>query len=311
MKSKLRISTTARRTAITAAVLASFVASGLAFAVNEVEPNTSMATAQRLEIGPDGRAEVTGTIGSATGIVVGDVDFYLFEGQKGDVVTIDIDGGMKPRFSGLRNVDTIVAIFGLGGKRLTEINDAGTLDEGSVHGFDARIDNFELPASGPYTVGVSSNPRNFLDGGILASNVLGLNSNGTYTLVISGVSPSLLRIEVDIRPGNGSESAPINARSKGNIPVALLSSSQFNAPEVDRKSLRFGARGNESSLLRCNKGDTDVNNDGKPDLVCHFDTQTSAFAPGDIKGIVTGNLKDGRRFEGTGPIKIVPAKLQD
>lgn len=311
MKSKLRIGSTARRTTIAAAFLAACGASGPGLAVNEIEPNTSMASAQRLEIGPDGRAEVTGTIGSATGIVVGDVDFYVFDGRAGDVVTIDIDGGMKPRFSGLRNVDTIVAIFGLGGKLLKENNDAGTLDEGSVHGFDARIDKFELPATGPYTIGVSSNPRNFQDGGTLTSNSLGLNSNGTYTLLISGVSPSKLQIEVDIRPGNGSEPAPLNLKSKGNIPVALLSSAEFIPPQIDQQSLRFGAKGTESSLLRCDRYDTDLNADGRPDLVCHFDTQAAAFEPGSLKGIVTGSLTDGRRFEGSGPVKIVPAKLQD
>ena len=216
-----------RTTAITAAFVAASGASGPALAVDEIEPNTSMASAQRLVIGPDGTAEVTGAIGSATGLVVGDVDFYVFQGREGDVVTIDIDGGMKPRFSGLRSVDTIVALFGLGGRILTENNDAALpVDEGSVHQFDARIDKFRLPSSGTYTIGVSSNPRNFLDGGTLASNTLGLNSNGTYTLLISGVAPSMLRIEVEIKPGTHGEAAPINPKSKGNIPVALLSSSE-------------------------------------------------------------------------------------
>jgi hypothetical protein len=306
------------RTAIAAAFLAALGTSGLAFAVQESEPNTSMATAQRLEIGPDGTAEVTGAIGDrgigdreCTGlglVVVGDVDFYAFRGREGDEVMIDIDGGMKPRFSGLRSVDTIVAIFGLGGKILADNNDAGSLDDGSVSPFDARIDKVILPATGPYTIGVSSNPRYFLDGGTLGSNTLGRDANGCYTLRISGVTPSMIHIDVKIKPGTPEGGAPINPRSRGNIPVALLSSAEFNAPEVDQPSLRFGAAGNESSLLRCNKDDTDVNADGKPDLVCHFDTQTAAFGPGNVEGIVTGSLKDGRQFEGRGPLKLVPVR---
>jgi Bacterial pre-peptidase C-terminal domain len=293
------------RTAIAAALAA---ASGLAFAVDELEPNASIATAQRLVIGPDSRAEVTGVIGNATGLVIADVDFYVFQGRAGDLVTIDIDGGMKPRFSGLRSVDTIVALFGPGGKKLADNNDVGLpLDPGSVHQFDARIDNFKLPANGTYAIGVSSNPRHFLDGGALGDNTLGRDANGSYTLVISGVSPSLLRINVGIKGANG-EPAPINPKSKGNVPVMLLSSAEFNAADVDPQSLRFGAKGDESSLLRCNKGYTDVNGDGKPDLICHFDTQTAGFGPGDAKGIVTGSLKDGRQFEGHDVIKIVPVK---
>ena len=305
---KLRIG----RTAITAAFLAASTAGGPAFAVDEDEGTTgngTIATAQRLTIGPDGTAEVTGVIGNATGLVVADVDFYVFQGRAGDEVTIDIDGGMKPRFSGLRSVDTLVAIFGPGGTILKDNNDAGSLDDGSVHPFDARIDKVRLPVNGPYTIGVSSNPRYFLDGGTLGSNTLGRDANGSYTLLISGVTPSMIRIDAEIRVGGTPEDgAPVNPRSKGNIPVALLSSPEFDTPEVDQQSLRFGARGDEASWLRCNKADMDMNADGKPDLVCHFDTQKAAFEAGSIEGIVTGSLKDGRRFEGRSPRKIVPVK---
>jgi hypothetical protein len=155
---------------------------------------------------------------------------------------------------------------------------------------------------------VSSNPRYFLDGGTLGSNTLGRDANGCYTLRISGVTPSMIRIDVKIKPGTPEEGEPINPKSKGNVRVALLSSLEFNTPEVDQQSLRFGAKGDESSLLRCNKDDVDMNADGKPDLVCHFDTQTAGFASGNIEGIVTGSLKDGRQFEGRGPLKLVPVK---
>lgn len=304
MKSKRAI----RRTVIGAAFLAACGASGLASAVYEIEPNASIGTAQHLVVGSAGSVEVTGVLGNPTGSVVADVDFYVFEGREGDVVTVDIDGGMKLPGTDARSVDTVIAIFGPGGKKLRENDDASPIDPGSTHPFDSRIDNFRLPANGSYTVGVSSYPRFFQDGGTVASNALGGNSNGTYTLLISGVTPSVLHINVEIKPGTTGDSAPINPKSKGNIPVALLSSSEFTPPVVDEQSLRFGAEGTESSLLRCNKGQTDVNADGKPDLVCHFDTQTAGFEPGDIEGIVTGRLNDGRRFEGRGLLKVVPAK---
>ena len=53
-----------------------------------------------------------------------------------------------------------------------------------------------------------------------------------------------------------------------------------------------------------------VNADDKLDLVCHFDTQAAGFEPGDLEGIVKGSLKDGRRFEGRGLLKVVPVKRQ-
>ena len=41
------------------------------------------------------------------------------------MVTIDIDGGMKLPGSGARSVDAVIAIFGQGGKKLRENDDAG------------------------------------------------------------------------------------------------------------------------------------------------------------------------------------------
>ena len=57
-----------------------------------------------------GGAEVTGVIGNLTGAAVLDTDYYTFSGKEGDVVTVDIDGGM----GGARNVDTILGLFGPG-----------------------------------------------------------------------------------------------------------------------------------------------------------------------------------------------------
>jgi hypothetical protein len=70
---------------------------------------------------------------------------------------------------GVRNVDTILAIFGPGPtyQLLRSNDDAGyPLDPGSTHPYDSRIDNFRLPATGTYTVGVSSWPRDFMDQGM-------------------------------------------------------------------------------------------------------------------------------------------------
>jgi hypothetical protein len=303
VNSKLAI----KRTAVAAAFLAAFGASSLALAIYEVEPNAPLGSAQQLVIGSTGGVEVSAILGNPAGDLVADVDFYVFEGREGDVVTIDIDGGMKLG-SSARSVDTVIAIFDQGGKKLRE-NDDSSVDPGSAHSFDSRIDNFRLPASARYTVGVSSWPRFLQEGGTVSSTALNGNSNGTYTLLISGVTPSAMQISVEIKPGHTGDAAPINPKSKGNIPVALLSSTDFTPLEVDQQSLRFGPEGNESSLLRCNKGDY-VNADDKLDLVCHFDTQAAGFEPGDLEGIVKGSLKDGRRFEGRGLLKVVPVKRQ-
>jgi methionine-rich copper-binding protein CopC len=301
-----------------AAFLAASVASGTVLAVDEVEKNNpaarndSIGTAQRLEIGTGGSVEVNGVLGVLSGPATNDVDFYSFEGREGDVVTVDIDGGMKLAGSGMRSVDTIVALFGPGPCPLSTlcamVDDAKLpLDPGSIHRFDARIDPIRLPRTGIYTVGVSSAPRFFNPNGTLRSTSLNSTSNGSYTLVISGVTPPIQQINIAIKPDSG-EYAPINPKSKGSIPVALVSSAEFNALGVDYGSITFGADGTEASLLRCAREGEDVDGDGRPDLMCHFDSQTANFEPGDTEGIVMGKTTAGRRFEGRGHIRIVGGK---
>ena len=287
-----------------------------AFAVYEAEPNDDIGHAQLLVIGPGGTVEITAALGALSGTRVDDFDFYSFDGKQGDVVTIDIDGGMKPAGSTSWSVDTYVAIFGPGPSylKLRENDDVpsnGPIDPGSdgaglLGARDALITNFTLPATGRYTVGVSSFPRYFTDGGVPTSHALGSQSNGSYTLTISGISPALQQISIDIKPGSRAE-VPLVRDTRGVIPVALLSSPEFDALQVDQSSLTFGVTGAETSFVRCLKRGYDVDGDGRMDLVCLFDNQTSNFEPVDLEGVVKG-MNAGRSFEGRGRLKVVPEK---
>jgi len=111
-----------------------------------------------------------------------------------------------------------------------------------------------------------------------------------------------VHVSIDIKPGSSTNS--INARSRGKIPVAILSSSDFNAPvHVDVASLTFGRTGTERSLAFCNA--QDVNRDGLEDLLCHFDTQSAAFERGATGGELQGNTITGTRLGGTDSIRVV------
>ena len=283
---------------------------GLALAASESEANNPIGMANALTVGSDGSVTVDGVIGNLTGAAALDIDYYTFSGKEGDVVTLDIDGGM----GGVRNVDTELAVFGPapGYATLRANGDMGaTLDPGSTHRFDSAIVNFRLPATGLYTVGVSSFPRRFATtgGGTTSNSLSGSNANGDYTLVISGVTPPLLQINIDIKPGNDSL-APINPKSKGKIPVALLGSSEFLVRDVDTSTLTFGHTGNEASLSKCHEA-SDVNGDVFPDMLCHFENQDAKFEFTDDEAILRGELEDGRRFEGRSWLKVVPAKAPE
>jgi hypothetical protein len=113
-----------------------------------------------------------------------------------------------------------------------------------------------------------------------------------------------LTVAIDIKPGEVPN--PINPRSTGATPVAVLSTPTFNAPaQVDTSSLRFGHTGNETSLVGCSPPQ-DVNGDGRPDVLCRFSTQKAAFQSGDVQGVLTGKTIDGTPIRGTDSVVIVP-----
>jgi hypothetical protein len=117
------------------------------------------------------------------------------------------------------------------------------------------------------------------------------------------VEYSCVEIGIDIKPDG--EPNSINPRSRGNIPVAILSTDTFDATtEVDQASLTFGRTGHEDSLRTCS--DEDVNDDGLVDLICHFFTQQTGFTAGDTIGRLRGITHDGEVIVGEDSVRIVP-----
>ena len=121
------------------------------------------------------------------------------------------------------------------------------------------------------------------------------------------------QVEIDIKPGSFPNS--INPKSKGKIPVAILSTSEFDAPEmVDIDSLTFGRTGDEDSLAFCDpkpKNKDKTKNKGKnkvEDLICHFYTEDTGFECGDTKGVLKGMTMDGTPIQGSDSVRINPCK---
>lgn len=326
------IKNTYLRHAVAATFFLASGASNVAFAVNEIESkdpaqrNDLIHNAQRLIVDQNGKVEVFGQIGvtALTDGAVVDIDFFSFEAQKGDVLMVDIDQGMKPKTPTARSVDTTIAIYGplpnLRIQRLSlNMDPRLPRDEGSDDIRDALIPDFVADASGVYVVGISSHPRTLTDNGGTTSNIVTGSSapfpNGSYVLRISGVTPPVLvqYINIEIKPGSG-EYAPVNPKAQGNVPVALLSRSAdlargvaaFDALKVKPESLTFGGLGDEKSWLRCAKDGMDINADGLLDLVCHFDNAKADFHAENVEGTVKGVSVDGVQFQGSAPLKIVP-----
>jgi hypothetical protein len=111
----------------------------------------------------------------------------------------------------------------------------------------------------------------------------------------------IVPIEVRVKPGFSPNH--INPRSEGVIPVAVRTTDTFDAATIDPLSVRFG-RG--EAMEAHNTGHLeDINGDGRPDLVLHFDTAASGIQCGDIEVKLTGRTYGGQTVEGSDAIVTV------
>ena len=114
-------------------------------------------------------------------------------------------------------------------------------------------------------------PATFQNSGLLPVDALA-GSERKIVFWLQGDSGAELRIrniiirgrdgvlaDLDIKPGDNPNT--INAGSRGRIPVAIVSTPDFDAPfDVIQSSLTFGRTGEEESLFFCG-GEEDVDGD--------------------------------------------------
>lgn len=113
-------------------------------------------------------------------------------------------------------------------------------------------------------------------------------------------------VNISIKPGSA-QPVPINPRSHGLTPIAIISTQQFDAvTNIDTHSLTFGPTGDEQSFAFCDKEGEDVNGDRLPDLVCHFNTRSTQFLPSDSVGILVGKTIQGSPFVGIEKVVVKP-----
>ena len=120
-----------------------------------------------------------------------------------------------------------------------------------------------------------------------------------------GVTDSFsISIDIDIKPDSYRNS--INYRKKGVIPVAILTTEDFDATTVDPLTVVFGHNEAVEAHGRGHIEDTDK--DGDLDLVLHFKTQETGIVCDDIEAGLTGETFDGQAIEGSDSIKVVVCK---
>lgn len=119
------------------------------------------------------------------------------------------------------------------------------------------------------------------------------------------VGASVTQVLIDIKPG--STTNPVNLSSIGTIPVAILSTSVFDAMTVDPASVCFGDAESpvERDCTASNGGLEDVNGDGRLDLLLRFGTRQTGIDLGDTRACLTGTLFSDGKLEGCDSIKTL------
>ena len=108
-------------------------------------------------------------------------------------------------------------------------------------------------------------------------------------------------VKIDIKPGSYPNS--INLKSKGVIPVAVLTDNFFDAKNIVIDSVVFaGVKPLRGKL-------EDIDNDGDLDLMLHFDTQSLQLVPADTEAILTARLEEGAFIKGVDSLRIIISHL--
>jgi len=107
-----------------------------------------------------------------------------------------------------------------------------------------------------------------------------------------------VQVEIDIKPGSDPNS--INLKSKGVVPVAVLTTDGFDASTVDPDTVEFAG----ATPVRWTMADVD--GDGDMDLLFHFKTQDLNLTQDSTEATLTGTTYGGDPIEATDTVNIVP-----
>lgn len=128
-------------------------------------------------------------------------------------------------------------------------------------------------------------------------------SGGTSVSVLDvdlGLERPAIPVEVRIRPGEGE--SPLNPRSNGHLPVAVLGSEDLDMQLVDCSTVVLGkAKATHATFA-------DVNGDEVKDLLLHFLVQDIGLEPdvsGSVEIVLEGETTEGELIRGSDTVRIV------
>lgn len=121
------------------------------------------------------------------------------------------------------------------------------------------------------------------------------------------VPTTVLEVDIDIKPGSDPNSINCN-NEKGVIPVALLTTEDFDATTVDHTTVAF--EGASETHVDRKTGDfrrheEDVDEDGDTDLVFHFLFDDTNLTCQSTEATLIGETFDGLAIQGTDAVRMI------
>ena len=130
--------------------------------------------------------------------------------------------------------------------------------------------------------------------------ILGFYVYGDVPIYLAAPVAPAAEVMIDIKPG--SDTNPINLKSKGVVPVAILTTGAFNATKVDPTTVQLAG----APMLRWTLEDVDA--DGDKDMLLHFRTELLKLDQNSTQATLIGETNEGVSFEATDKVQIVPVK---
>ena len=142
------------------------------------------------------------------------------------------------------------------------------------------------------------------EGQVSGCNVGGLGAWGGRLKVVT--SP-IKAVDIDTKPGSDPNSINCN-NEKGVIPVAILTTADFDATTVDHTTVTFEGAGETHVNKKSGeprRHEEDVDGDGDTDLVLHFRLGDTSLTCSSNEGVLRGETFDGHAIVGSDDIRMI------